>query len=193
MGLRTAMIIASAFAMCTSQPRAAGLARDAVVENALSAVEAHRDCAAHAALRSIVGDFPHGLYAGDELFLRKRYAEAFAAYLPLVDAQHVADDEIERRTLITLIGNASHGRYPGDLHHTLIDSGASDLASLVLGEIAYVQGRRSSARALWLSGVGAHNVPGGSSPYVGASISILVLLDRSILLDSCRKRSKGAQ
>ena len=128
--------------------------------------------------------WPHGVLAGDALLASKRYKDAFVAYRPLVPVT-LLDAKEHNDALDHALQLAIQGDYRDAAGAAAAVPQPDDLTFLVAGAAYYAQGRTSDARAAWIAAVGRRTVPGGSSPYVGATTSSLYALDRLILAPQC--------
>lgn len=160
---------------------------DARVQHTLRLLAARQRCSAHRSLAWLRTRFPHGIFPGDDAFVHRRYADAFTAWRALIGATRL-DEAAENERLQRVATLAANGAYRAaiDASRQLQDS--DDLTALITGGLFLASGNRAGAEGTWISGVGAHNVPGGSSPYVGASLSILFVLDGTLLAHTCAKK-----
>jgi hypothetical protein len=148
----------------------------------------NRDCAAHKSLQWFVALRPHGIYWADGEFADRRYASAFRAYQSIVAISRI-DDPRHPAALDKVLSFAADGDYRAALAAVHdIPPPIDDLTELIVGAVDLVSGRRAEAKATWINGVGRGSVPGGSPLYGGPSLSLLFLLDRTILAVECGGR-----
>jgi hypothetical protein len=177
-----------ALSLCSS-PAAAqpNIDPDARIQQTLRLLGTGRECRAHASLAWLRARFPHGILPGDEAFVQRRYSEAFTAYRALASATRL-DEPVENARLEHVATLAAKGSYATAIVALGSVQDSDDLTALISGGIYFAAGKERDAESTWVSGVGAHIVPGGSSPYVGASLSILFVLDGTVLAHTCAKK-----
>jgi hypothetical protein len=161
---------------------------DARFRLTLRLLRQRRYCTAHRSLAWMMRAWPRGVLPGDVLLVSKRFKDAFIAYRPLVPVTQL-DAKEHNDALDHVLQLAIDGDYRDASAAATAVPQPDDLTYLVAGAVYYAQGRTSDARTAWIDAVGRRTVPGGSSPYVGASVSSLYALDRVILAPSCTGRS----
>jgi hypothetical protein len=157
---------------------------DARVQHTLRLLAARHRCSAHRSLAWLRARFPHGIFPGDDAFVHRRYADAFTAWRALIDATRL-DEAAENERLRHVATLAGSGAYRAAIEASRQLQAADDLTDLITGGLFFASGNSGGAEGTWIAGVGAHSVPGGSSPYVGASLSILFVLDGTLLAHAC--------
>jgi hypothetical protein len=165
--------------------------RDARFVLTLKLLRQGRYCAAHRSLAWLIKAWPHGVFPGDVLLVSKRYKDAFVAYRPLVPVTQL-DAKEHNDALDHVLQLAIEGDYLDASAAAAAVRQADDLTYLVAGAVYYAQGRTLDARTAWIAAVGRRTVPGGSSPFMGASISSLYALDNLILAPYCASRRTAA-